>query len=56
MFLRDIAVVLFFKLAALTLLWALFFGPAHTVTVTPDKVNAALFAPAPHPATSKSRS
>lgn len=55
-FLRDIAIVLFFKLAALMLLWTLFFGPTHTVVVTPAKVNAALFSPPPRTTTSKPRS
>ncbi len=43
----EIAVVLLFKLAAITLLWYLFFGPAHTVVVTPAKVDARLFSSIP---------
>ena len=50
--LRDVSGVLLFKLAAMSLLWFLFFGPAHTVVVTPTKVDRALFdPPASHPAT-----
>jgi len=48
---KEIAAVLFFKLAAITLIWYLFFGPSHTVRVTPDKVGTAVFgAPAAPPA------
>ena len=47
---REISLVLFFKLGAITLLWYLFFGSAHTVVVTPGKVDAKLFAsPSPQP-------
>lgn len=45
--LRDVSGVLLFKLAAMSLLWYLFFGPAHTVAVTPAKVDRALFDPVP---------
>lgn len=45
--LRDVSGVLLFKLAAMSLLWYLFFGPAHTVVVTPAKVDRALFDPVP---------
>jgi hypothetical protein len=44
---KEIGAVLLFKLAAITLLWYLFFGPSHTVAVTPAKVDRALFAPPP---------
>ena len=44
---RDISLVLLFKLAAITLLWYLFFGPSHQVLVTPTKVDARLFAAPP---------
>ena len=51
---REVAAVLAFKLAAITLLWYFFFGSAHTVVVTPTKVDAKLFTapsspPAAHP-------
>ena len=42
---REVAAVLFFKLAAITLIWYLFFGPNHRVNVTPDRVQQSLFAP-----------
>ncbi|HEX7965476.1 MAG TPA: hypothetical protein VF651_07135 [Gammaproteobacteria bacterium] len=43
--------MLLLKLAAMSLLWYLFFGPSHTVRVTPDKVGTAVFgAPAAPPA------
>jgi len=44
---REISAVLLFKLAAITVLWYLFFGPTHTVTVTPTKVDARLFSAPP---------
>lgn len=48
---KELSVVLLFKLAAITLIWYLFFGPSHTVRVTPDKVGTAVFgAPAAPPA------
>ena len=42
---REISWVMLFKLAALTLLWYLFFGPTHRVKVTPERVQRSLFAP-----------
>ena len=42
---REIPAVLLFKLAAILLLWYLFFGPTHRVTVTPERVQQSLFAP-----------
>ena len=55
---RDISAVLLFKLAAITLLWYLFFSPTHQVVVTPAKVDTRLFAtPSPaHADTSRPRS
>ncbi|MGE5624508.1 MAG: cytochrome oxidase putative small subunit CydP [Bacillota bacterium] len=53
---RDMLAVLFFKLCAILLLWELFFGPAHTVVVTPSKVDAALFGAPPAPPPAKPRS
>lgn len=50
---KEIAAVLFFKLCAILILWELFFGPAHTVVVTPAKVDAALFTAPPSPPPSK---
>jgi hypothetical protein len=44
---REISWVMLFKLAALTLLWYLFFGPTHRVIVTPERVQQRLFAPGP---------
>lgn len=44
---REISWVMLFKLAALTLLWYLFFGPTHQVNVTPELVQQRLFAPGP---------
>ncbi len=42
---REVAAVLLFKLCAITLIWYLFFGPTHRVTVTPERVQQSLFAP-----------
>ena len=55
---RDISLVLLFKLAAITLLWYLFFSPAHQMMVTPAKVDGQLFTapPAGHPIGSRPRS
>lgn len=48
---KELTPVLLLKLAAMSLLWYLFFGPSHTVRVTPDKVGTAVFgAPAAPPA------
>ena len=44
---QEISWVMLFKLAALTLLWYLFFGPTHRVIVTPERVQQRLFAPGP---------
>jgi len=41
---REMAIVMILKLAALTLLWYLFFGPTHQVRVTPAKLAGKLFA------------
>jgi len=47
-FLRELAVVLSLKLAAIGLLWYLFFGPTHEMKVTPATLDRHLFtAPAP---------
>ena len=47
---RELAVVLSIKLAAIGLLWYLFFGPAHEVVVTPASADSHLFArPSPTP-------
>ena len=53
---RDIVAALVFKLCAIVILWELFFGPAHTVVVTPAKVDAVLFTAPPTPPPSKSGS
>lgn len=42
---REIGLVLAFKLVALFFLYTLFFGPSHRVNVTPDGVHAAVFGP-----------
>ncbi len=44
---REISWVMLFKLAALTLLWYLCFGPTHQVNVTPERVQQRMFAPGP---------
>lgn len=44
---QEISWVMLFKLAALTLLWYLFFGPSQRVEVTPARVQQTLFAPGP---------
>ena len=46
---HEISAVLLFKLAAITVLWYLFFGPTHTVTVTPANLDARLFSAPPSP-------
>jgi hypothetical protein len=55
---REISLLLVFKLAAISALWYLFFGPTHQVVVTPAKVDARLFAvpPAAPAHTSRPRS
>ena len=40
---HEIAWILLFKLMAMSLLWYLFFSPAHVVVVTPAKVSIAVF-------------
>lgn len=52
-FLRELAIVLSLKLAAIGLLWYLFFGPTHEVKVTPAALDRHLFT-APAPQTPKS--
>jgi len=44
---REISWIMLFKLAFLTLLWYLFFGPSQRVVVTPERVQQTLFAPGP---------
>ncbi len=39
---RELMLALAFKLVALFLLWALFFGPSHRIRVTPQDMAAAL--------------
>ena len=42
-FLRELGVILSLKLAAIGLLWYLFFGPTHEVKVTPATLDRHLF-------------
>ncbi|MEN6544241.1 cytochrome oxidase putative small subunit CydP [Parvibaculum sp.] len=42
---REIGLVLVFKLVALLLLYTFFFGPSHRVHVTPDGAHSAVFGP-----------
>lgn len=42
---REITALLLFKFCAIGLIWYLFFGPTHRVTVTPERVQQSLFAP-----------
>ena len=44
---RHLTVLVALKLAALALLWALFFSPAHRPRVDPQTVGQRLAAPAP---------
>jgi hypothetical protein len=53
---REISAVLIIKLTAITLLWYLFFGPTHTVTITPAKLDAKLFTSPPSPPSPRSGS
>ena len=48
-FLGEITVVLSLKLAAIGLLWYLFFGPAHEAKVTPAALDQHLFTVPLHP-------
>ncbi len=53
---REISVVLVFKLAALFIIWLLFFGPAHRVQVTADSARQVILeAPAAAPASDRSQ-
>ncbi len=42
---REIGVALIFKLIALIALYALFFGPAHRIKVTPEEMTHMLSSP-----------
>jgi len=54
-FLLELGVVLSLKLAAIGLLWYLFFGPTHEVKVTPAALDRHLFiAPSSKPNPSRS--
>lgn len=44
---RDVAWALALKALALVVLYVAFFGPAHRIAVTPDRVAAALIDAAP---------
>jgi len=46
---RKIGWLLLAKLAALTILWALFFSPSHRVPATPDRVGQRLAVGNPPP-------